>query len=68
VGTDERHIAPIDEGGVALAAIQGLNEKVESGKRKAETQIDKLKSENADLKARLAKLEQLMTEKLGGAK
>jgi hypothetical protein len=68
VGTDERHIAPIDEGGVALAAIQGLNEKVESGKRKAETQIDELKSENADLKARLQKLEQLMTEKLGGAK
>jgi hypothetical protein len=68
VGTDERHIAPIDEGGVALAAIQGLNEKVESGKRKAETQIDELQSENADLKARLQKLEQLMTEKLGGAK
>jgi hypothetical protein len=29
VGTDEKHIAPIDEGGVALAAIQGLNQKLE---------------------------------------
>jgi cell shape-determining protein MreC len=68
IGTDEKHIAPIDEGGVALAAIQGLNEKVESGKRKAETQMEELKSENAELKARLEKLEQLMTEKLAGAR
>ncbi len=30
IGTDEKHIAPIDEGGVALAAIQGLNEKVDA--------------------------------------
>ncbi|HAV63355.1 MAG TPA: hypothetical protein DCY13_13440 [Verrucomicrobiales bacterium] len=29
VGTDDRHIAPLDEGGVALAAIQGLNRKLE---------------------------------------
>ncbi|HEX4263594.1 MAG TPA: tail fiber domain-containing protein [Verrucomicrobiae bacterium] len=28
VGTDDKHIAPIDEGGVALAAIQGLNQKL----------------------------------------
>ncbi len=27
VGTDDRHIAPVDENGVALAAIQGLNQK-----------------------------------------
>ena len=50
VGTDEKHIAPIDEGGVALAAIQGLNEKVEDKVRKLET-------ENAALKTRLEKLE-----------
>jgi hypothetical protein len=73
-GVDDRHIAVVDEGGVALAAIQGLNEKVESGKQKAETQMDqlaarsqRLETENAELKARLEKLEQLMTEKLGGA-
>jgi hypothetical protein len=28
VGTDEKHLAPIDEGGVALAAIQALNQKL----------------------------------------
>jgi len=56
-GTDDKHISVVDEGGVALAAIQGLNEKV--NEKDAEIQA---------LKARLAKLERLMTEKLGGAK
>ena len=66
-GADDKHITTVDESGVALAAIQGLNEKMESGKQKAETQIQELKAENADLKARLEKLEQLVTEKIGGA-
>lgn len=47
VGTDEKHIAPIDEGGVALAAIQGLNAKIEEARK-----------ENASLKARLDALEE----------
>jgi cell shape-determining protein MreC len=47
----------VDEGGVALAAIQGLNQKLEEQK-----------AENAELKSRLEKLEQLMAEKLGGTK
>ena len=29
IGTDDKHIAPMDQGGVALAAIQGLNQKLE---------------------------------------
>jgi hypothetical protein len=57
VGPDDRHISTLDEGSVALAAIQGLNQKVE----------DK-DAEIADLKSRLEKVEQLMTEKIGGAK
>ncbi|MSU58560.1 MAG: hypothetical protein EXS35_10340 [Pedosphaera sp.] len=65
LGTDDRHIATVDADGVALAAIQGLNEKVESGKQKAETRIQKLEAENTELKTRLEKLEQLMN---GGAK
>jgi len=67
---DDKHISVVDEGGVALAAIQGLNEKVESGKQKAEileARSQQLEAENADLKARLEKLEQLMAQKLGGA-
>jgi hypothetical protein len=46
VGMDDKHIATVDEGGVALAAIQGLNEKLE--------QKDK---EIQDLKQRLEALE-----------
>src|SRR6266513_2222087 len=57
IGTDEKHIAPIDEGGVALAAIQGLNQK-----------LDAKDAEIAKLKARLDKVEQLINEKNGGEK
>ena len=55
VGTDERHIAPIDEGGVALAAIQGLNEKLEA-------RSQKLEAENAELKAQMAELKALVQQ------
>jgi hypothetical protein len=61
IGTDDKHIGMLDESGVALAAIQGLNQKVE-GDNAA------LQAENAELKARLAKLEQLLNVKNGGAK
>lgn len=45
-GEDDLHISSIDLQGVALAAIQGLNEKIET-----------LKAENAQLHVNLAKLE-----------
>jgi len=74
-GRDNKSITTLEFDGVELAAIQGLNEKVESGKQKAEAQMEqlvarsqRLETQNADLKARLEKLEQLMTEKLGAAK
>jgi hypothetical protein len=60
-GADDKHISVVDEGGVALAAIQGLNQKLEA-------RSQELEAENADLKARLEKLEQLMTEKIGATK
>jgi hypothetical protein len=50
VGTDEKHIAPIDEGGVALAAIQGLNQKLE-------TENAELRQQNDSLAERLHELE-----------
>lgn len=53
VGTDDKHIATVDEGGVALAAIQGLNQKFES-------ENATLRAENAELKSRLEKLEKLL--------
>jgi hypothetical protein len=54
-GTDDKHIATVDEEGVALAAIQGLNEKLED-------RSQKLEEENVKLKARLEKLERLLTQ------
>jgi hypothetical protein len=46
VGPDDKHIATIDEGGVALAAIQGLNQKLEQ----KETEIMELKTQLNELK------------------
>ena len=51
-GDDDRHISAVDESGVALAAIQGLNQRV-----------DELKTENAELKQRLAALEKLIQDR-----
>ena len=55
IGTDDKHIAPIDEGGVAFAAIQALNRKVEE----KEKQIRRLEQ-------RLGRLEQLLNKKAAG--
>ena len=56
----------LDLHGVTLAAVQGLNEKVESGNQKAEIEIKLLKAENTQLRTRLEKLEQLLNHKLNG--
>jgi hypothetical protein len=68
VGEDERHISTVDEEGVALAAIQGLNQKIETGRQNSEVRIQKLEAENSDLKARLEKLELFMNHNNGGVK
>lgn len=49
-GSDDTHISSVDEGGVALAAIQGLNAKLEA-------ENARLRAGLADLEARLSKLE-----------
>jgi hypothetical protein len=61
VGDDNTHLTPIDESGVAFAAIQGLNQIAQAQAK----EITSLKSENAaqqkqiaDLDARLTALEQ----------
>jgi hypothetical protein len=54
-GGDDTHISTVDEGGVALAAIQGLNEK-----------LNEKDAEIKQLKQRLDKLEQLIARKTGG--
>lgn len=52
VGPDDKHIATVDADGVALAAIQGLNQRLEETRK-----------ENAELKQRLEKLERLLANK-----
>jgi trimeric autotransporter adhesin len=52
LGADDKTIATVDADGVALAAIQGLNRKLET--------------ENAELRARLEKIEQLLAPRLKG--
>jgi hypothetical protein len=61
VGPDNKHIATVDEGGVALAAIQGLNEKLEtltSELKTRDAEVARLKKENQRLAERLDNLEQ----------
>jgi hypothetical protein len=58
-GTDDKSITTQEADGVALAAIQGLNEKLEARSQKLET-------DNAELKTRLEKLEKLLQHKLDG--
>lgn len=55
-GGDDRHISVVDESGVALAAIQGLNQKV----NELSAALKQRDAENAELKTRLARLEQFM--------
>ena len=54
VGADDKHIATVDADGVALAAIQGLNQKVEEKEAKIST-----------LENRLAELEKLVAKLAG---
>jgi hypothetical protein len=58
VGPDDKHIATVDEGGVALAAIQGLNQKVDA----KDAEIGELKKQNDVLGKRLNELELMIKE------
>ena len=54
VGPDDKHIATVDADGVTLAAIQGLNQKVED----QGLELKHKQAEITELKTRLEKLEQ----------
>ena len=60
VGIDDKHISTVDADGVALAAIQGLNQKLEERTSKLESELKRRDAENEDLKQRLAALEQIV--------
>jgi hypothetical protein len=59
-GNDDKHISMVDEGGVALAAIQGLNQKVESENAALRAELKRRDGENAALKKRLDALERVI--------
>ncbi len=50
LGRDPRHITTVDADGVALAAIQGLNRKLEERLKERERQIDELRAAIAELR------------------
>jgi hypothetical protein len=52
VGMDDKHISMVDADGVALAAIQGLNQKLEQ----RETEITELKRELTELKMLVSRI------------
>lgn len=61
-GTDDTHISAVDLGGVALAAIQGLNQKLEEKYAGAEANSQKLEAENAKLQQDVADLRSLVEQ------
>ena len=60
LGQDNLHIAALDSAGVALAAIQGLNEKCEETAKDKDSQIAALRKKSDALEERVAELEKLM--------
>jgi hypothetical protein len=54
LGTDGRMIYFVDEGGVSLAAIQGLNQKLNEQLKARDVEIEALKKDVTELKALIA--------------
>ncbi|HHN93824.1 MAG TPA: hypothetical protein ENK17_03570, partial [Anaerolineae bacterium] len=72
LGADDTHIAPLDASGVALAAVQGLYQRVQAleAENRAlreenaaqQEQIDALRRENEELRARIEEIEAQLAE------
>ena len=60
LGADDKHIATVDADGVALAAIQGLNQKLTDELKQKGTEITELKQNNKSLEERLEALERII--------
>jgi hypothetical protein len=58
LSADDKHISVVDEGGVALAAIQGLNQKL----NQKDAEIQTLQRQNDSLAGRLQELEATVRE------
>jgi len=62
VGDDNRHITEIDEGGVALAAIQGLNQKLEAELKAKDAELAEQQRVNDRQEQEIRKLMQAVEE------
>jgi hypothetical protein len=60
LGTDDKSIGTLDADGVALAAIQGLNQKLEERCEKADMRAQNLEAENVELKRQLDEIKALV--------
>jgi hypothetical protein len=60
VGEDDRHISTSDADGVTLAAIQGLNQKLEDRAKTLESELKQKETEITKLQQRLDALEKLI--------
>jgi hypothetical protein len=62
-GADDTHISIVDEGGVALAAVQGLNQELGEQSmqlQRKDREIQNLQRENQDLARKLEELKQMV--------
>jgi hypothetical protein len=57
---DDKHIAPLDTGGVALAAIQGLNQKLTEELKRRDAENTDLRRKNQAMEQRLEALEEFI--------
>lgn len=67
LGVDEAHLAPLDANGIAMAAIQALTDRTESQARENDalrSDVEALKTQNADLEARVERLETALQQLL----
>ncbi|MBL9176295.1 MAG: tail fiber domain-containing protein, partial [Verrucomicrobiales bacterium] len=68
LGDDDRHIATVDADGIALAAIQGLNHKLEERLRNQEQELEALRRSVADLKSLVQSLAAQGSQDNGGVR
>ena len=59
-GADDKHIATVDADGVALAAIQGLNQKLETAVVQLRSALERKDAEIQQMQVRLAALEKIL--------
>ena len=65
LGADDKHIATVDADGVALTAIQGLNQKMASENARSRGELQTGHSQILALQERLARRERLLSSSPG---